>query len=161
MPALETDSVATAFFDFWNAEPLEASGTTRLSYRVIAGRKFQFKKVDYKARTRLLLEAVSIAQDIGSLLEMLRTVPEDASDEALIVAVLPAIIAMATKPGVQDVLERLCSTVSVDMGAGKFESLTEEITAEKVFGEDITLQLPVAITAGIVNFDNLLTLLNK
>ena len=151
----------SAFFTYWDCGDLEAQpGTKKIFYRKIGARKYQFRKVDYKARTALFFEALTLGRDIGSLFELLKTVPEDADDDQLLVAVLPAIIEMLTAPGVQTVLQNLCNTVAVDMGRGSFESLTEEHVAEEVFGADLTLQAPVAATAALINFDTLLSLVN-
>lgn len=156
------EELQRAFFAFWECGDVTAqTGSSRLFYRKIGARTFQFKKVDYKARTALFFEAMAIGKNIGTLLDVLRTVPVDADEDAMIVAVLPTLIGMLTQPGVQGVLDSLCSTASVDLGNGSFESLSEEHIGEAAFGTDLTLQVPVAATAALINFDSMLSLVQK
>lgn len=140
----------------WDVGALEKqAGTNKLFYRRIGGYKYQFHKVDYKQRTRLVIEAAAAMKGVAPLFDELRTMPEDATETEIMVAIMPSLIAALATPELQPFIENMCSTVAVDTGVGKFEPLSLEPAAERVFGEDLTLQIPVAITAALVNFDGL------
>ena len=64
---------------------------------------------------------------------------------------LPEILGFIGDPEVEQLLHDLVVAASVDLGQGTFEQLTNAATAETVFGEDISIQIPVAITVLEVN----------
>jgi hypothetical protein len=159
------DMNANAFYAFWNAEPLEQNqATKKLFYRVIGGYKFQFRVLDYRARTQLGLRVAGLAKHLEPLFKVAQQfepVGEELSDaqnalatannEAVMLRVLPDLLGFIGQPEIHTLMEEFVRTAQVDRGKGSFESLADMPVADDVFGEDITLQLPVAATAMEVN----------
>jgi hypothetical protein len=143
---------ADSFFAFWEAGPIEQHEVTdKLSYRVIGGYKFSFKKVDYEQRTELLIDVLLVCQNILPLIERIAAAEEESSDTDLALSMLPDIVATVANPQLLPIIRKLCGLASVDRGAGTFESLNDNSVAEDIFGKALTLQLPVAVTAAWVN----------
>lgn len=150
------------FLQHWNAEDLVVSpGTKKLAYRVIAGRKYQFKMLGFKQRTALLIEAAGVLANVSEIYDATRLLSEDLDDTQVLAAMFPVIVKVLTNEKLQPVIERLCNTASVDLGAGKFDPLEDEFIGEQAFGDDLTLQIPVALTAAIFNFEKLIPLAAK
>jgi hypothetical protein len=150
------------FLSHWNVEELaNAPNTNKVAYQVIAARKFQFRRLDYKQRSLLAIEAAGIIANINEVYQALSNIEEGIPEEELLVAIFPVMIKVLTNPRLHPVVEKLCSTASVDLGNGKFEPLSDDLVAETVFGDDLTLQVPVAVAATMVNFDGLMPFLAK
>lgn len=163
---MQIDNMTAGFFAFWNAGPLEkAEATDKLAYRVIGGYKFQFRRVDYKQRTALSIEVMAAVKSLLPIIGRLQALgfdavnenepdPEAAIDRQFL-DVVPDLIGAIATPGLQDLMDKLCATAFADVGNGTFEPLSNEVTGERVFGQDITLQIPVALTAAMVNLDTI------
>jgi hypothetical protein len=158
---MQIDNMTNGFFALWGAGDLEkAAGTDKLHYRVIGAYKFQFRKVDYKQRTALSIEVMAALKALLPILGRLQTIEPgtedaDAALEQQFLDAMPELIGALATPGLQGLIDRLCATAYCDVGNGTFEPLSNEVTGEKAFGADITLQIPVAATAAMVNLDTL------
>ena len=156
---------AGAFLAFWDVQPIQQHETTnKLFYRIIAGRKYQFRKLDYRKQTQLGLRVAAMAKRLEPLFRQWSSfidVEEDATDpqreaadrhnQALMMELLPEMLGFIGDPEVEQLLHDLVVAAAVDLGQGTFEQLTNAATAETVFGEDISIQIPVAITVLEVN----------
>ncbi len=156
---MQIETMTASLFAYWNAGELEKSaGTDKVSYRIIGGFKFQFRKVHFKQRSALAIEIMAALKFVLPALGKLQ-VTEGGTDEELDQAFLdamPELIGALATPSLHGLIDRLCATAYVDAGNGSFEALAEDHVGERVFGTDITLQIPVAVTAAIVNLDTLL-----
>lgn len=153
------------FLSLWNVEPLQqAEATDKLFYRVIGGYKFQFRKCDYRLRSALMIDIAKIGKSLIPIMQEVfafipdpnaanDTVATELADAQLALKIMPLLIDALAIEGLQDVVDRLCATAYCDVGSGTFEPLSSDVTGEKVFGDDVTLQIPVAVTAALVNLD--------
>ena len=143
----------------WDVTPLELNpATQKLAYCEISGRKYQFRKVDYKLRTALFIDISGLLGSLTPLYEEMFAEDDLESGEA-IARILPKVLAAVAAPNLQPVVMKLCSTAAVDRGTGTFESLADEIVAEAIFGADLSLQLPVAVVAAQFNLGEMLRFL--
>lgn len=155
---MQLENLQAGFLSLWGCGELEkAEATDKLAYRVIGGRKFQFRKVDFKQRTALSIEIMAVAKELMPIFGRAQMLAgEDATaDDIAFLELLPDLIGALATPNLQALVDKLNATASVDLGNGKFEPLADDIVGERTFGEDITLQLPVAITAAQLNLDTL------
>ena len=174
-----------AFYAFWNAADVEkAPGTNKISYREMGGFKFQFRRLDYRAQTKLSLRIASLAKQFEPLFSAsdgfleAEDLAEDATVEqvkehakqveqieaynrAKMLKLLPELLGSLDDPKIESLLNDLVSSVAVDRGNGTFEDLSNPAVAATVFDEDITLQLPVAATAAEVNLSGFFQKLAK
>jgi hypothetical protein len=148
----------------WEAGPLEqGAGTAKIFYRSIGGFEFQFRKIGYEQRTGLALRCMTVMKHAIPAYKMIPMLaadldPDDPDIDAKIgIMILPEIIAALSTPSLHEVITELCETASVkDKTTSIFVSLTDKIMGEKVFGDDITLQIPVALTAATINIDTVI-----
>ena len=157
---MDIATIETLLYKHWNAEEL-TEGAGKLAYRIIGGYKFQFRRVDYMQRTSLLIEALAAIKNVTPVIGKVQAFAEseqesEEKDVAAVFDIIPDLIAALATQEIHALVVKLCETVSVDIGEGKFQSLTEEVVAEKVFGDDLTLQIPVALTAATRNLDGIL-----
>lgn len=142
----------TSFLSFWGAEEIEFSqATNKLAYRIIGANKYQFRRVDYQQRTTLLIALMECLKGFGPMMAEFEGA-EEMTDAEAGAKLLPLIIGSIATPGLQPLLQELCALAFVDRGEGKFEPLSDPLVAVSVFDEDITLQIPIALTAAQINF---------
>ena len=60
--------------------------------------------------------------------------------------ILPDLLGHLGDPAIEELLHEIVVTADVDRGQGSFESLSNPVVGEHVFGTDPSLQLPVAAT---------------
>lgn len=159
------DLTTDSFFAFWDCGPIEKhEHTAKISYRIISGKKYMFKKLDYRAQTKLGLRVTGLAKQLEPLFAASQefvSAPDDATDpqreqadnhnSAVMMRVLPDLLGLVADPTVETLLNDLVVAASVNRGNGEFESLSNQLVAEDIFGDDISLQLPVAATVLEVN----------
>ena len=142
-----------ALADKWGATPLEKHPTApKIHTRQIGDHVFQFVRQDYKTRTDMamgLLRQVEgflgVAGSAGAVVSA-----DGEAKEAAAIAFLPAMVGALARPEFAAMLEKLVAHASVANGE-KFESLAQVHVAERVFGDDLTLQIPVALSVLEVN----------
>lgn len=140
------------FLNLWDVGELEqGEGTDKLSYRVISGHKYQFRAIGYRDRTSLLLDIMAIVKDLAPVISDARKLDDSEDEEAEIMALIPSALGVFARPEVQTLLERLNSCVWVDIGKGGFSPLSDELVSSQVFLDDVTLQVPVALTVVQIN----------
>lgn len=155
---MQLENLQAGFLALWDCGELEkAAATDKLVYRMIGGRKFQFRKVDFKQRTALSIEIMAVTKALMPIFGKAQALAgEDATAEDIaFLDLLPDLIGALATPNLQALVDKLNATASVDLGNEKFEPLADDIVGERAFGADITLQIPVAITAAEVNLDTL------
>lgn len=149
--------------------PLEdVAGTTRLKRRVVAGRDFQFKKADIRTRTKMGTEALRVAagfKAVGPLIAMIASANAEIGEnisadqrKALIMKrlsgtfmkTLPDVIAALGDDSVSEFVFSLCEHASIHSG-DKYKPLKDPVALEEAFGDDLTLQVPVALSVLEVN----------
>ena len=143
----------------WDVTPLELNvATNKLATCAIAGRRYQFRKADYKVRTELFIDISGLLGSLQPLYEEMFAL-DDLADEAVIARILPKILAAVAAPNLQAVVMKLCATASVSRNGTTFESLADEIVAEEIFGADLSLQVPIAVVAAQFNLGDMLRFL--
>lgn len=163
---------------FWDAGELEPAGNSKkLFTREIAGQTFQFKRSDYKTRWRLGVRTIALAQMLAPLVQAgvkAKDLP-DPNDEPdpekkkameserlnLMMEFLPDVLGQADNPELESLIDDLTTEIWVQDGS-KMTKIDNEIIAERVFEQDVTLRLPLALTALEVNlaegfFDRLMS----
>lgn len=164
-----------SFFDIannWDCGPIENTGSMdRLKTRAIGSSIFQFKVLDIRQRTRMGTKALSMLSKFKGVVpvvaEIFRAnedlgpdVPKEKRDQVLrnkalqmLPSVIPSVLEVMGDDDLSDYLFSLCEKASVDMD-DKFVSLTNPMAQQKAFGDDLTLQIPVALTVLEVNLSD-------
>ena len=144
--------------DFWEAGQI--SENPKLPYlknREISGHLFQFQVLDYRSRTKMGLRlsgVVSKFSGIGEpLLKISKLKSEEEQKKSLVVEIMPAILDKMSDPDFYDFVDELCGMASVSDGT-EFKKLSGIEVAEPLFKEDLTLQIPVAMTVLEVNLSD-------
>lgn len=155
----------------WGASELEdQAGTDKIKTRLIGDWQFQFRKLKVKERFDLGAASLRMAGKLKGLMSVVNLVAAENEalspdlDEVHRRAVLQARLGGAFMELLPKILETLGDpdvnrfVVSLAERAyahhdGKFVKLSDPVLFEKVFEEDLTLLLPVAITVLEVNLD--------
>jgi len=133
----------------WGAGPLEQHPTApKIHTRTIGDFTFQIVRQDYKTRTDMAMGLLRQVEGFVGVASAARGVEED---EAAAMAFLPAIIGALARPEFAAMLDKLVGFAAVDNGNGKFEPLAQAHVAERVFSDDLTMQIPVALSVLEVN----------
>lgn len=156
----------------WSVGAIESNpGTPKLKTRQIGDFLFQFQVQDYKARTRMGMALIGQAEKFKGLIaaglkasaagdkkKAVTTPAEkkkaDEARAALAAEFLPDLLTRLAEPDFADLIDEFCGKASVCLDGAKFESLVQPHVAEKVFGDDLTLQIPVAMTVAEVNLSD-------
>lgn len=148
-----------SFLSYWEAGELtQQPGSDKLFYRSFGGFNFQFRRVGYKQRTALLIQIASLGKDVAPLIDKATVMLAGKRSEIDVAkSLLPQVIEALARPGLQATIDALCATVSCDPGIGRFDPLSSDPIGEAVFGKDLTLQIPVALTAAQVNLDDVVS----
>ncbi len=164
-------------FDYithWNVGDIEDTNHKKLKRRSVEGRSFQFKKLDVRARTRMLIKLRALIEIADPMIRagislFQGTDPEAAADAKpedfdlgkLVQDFLPQLIERVFDESLVDMFDDLASQAMVEID-GKFVALTNPNAYESAFDEDITLQVPVALTVLEVNLaDSFFKILNR
>lgn len=151
----------TQFLSTWGASDLVPNpAMPALSTREIGGKVFQFRKADYKARTRMGMAIMGQAEKFAPILKgilpaamgegSLAEMPREKLAE-LVIEFLPELLTKLAAADLVDLIDELVGLAMVDLGDGKFQSLNLPHVAEQVFADDLTLQLPIALSVAEVN----------
>lgn len=157
-----------AIYGFWNCEPIEDHPTvpTKIKYRKIGGLKYQFRVLDYRTRTKLGYAIAGLVKDFMPVIkEGMNLIDTSGINDAAEMAkaeqanadkmldVVPTLISKLAVPEFQELVDKLVVGAEVSLDGSKFDSLSNDAIAEQIFSDDITLQLPIALTVAEVNLD--------
>lgn len=142
-----------ALADKWGATPLEKHpNAPKIHTRTIGDFTIQVVRQDYKARTDMAMSLLRQVEGFfgvaGSAVAV--TASEGEAQAAAAAAFLPAMIGALARPEFAAMLDKLVAHASLANG-DKFEPLSQPHVAERMFGDDLTLQIPVALSVLEVN----------